>query len=83
MKDCLFENGMIFTSDDTNLYADAMLVSDGTIQWIGKREAIAEGDYERVNLKGACVVPGFIYAPGYAGRFQQKDFCTSTGSPFD
>ena len=43
MKDCLFENGMIFTSDDTNLYADAMLVSDGTIQWIGKREAIAEG----------------------------------------
>ena len=62
MKDCLFENGMIFTSDDTNLYADAMLVSDGTIQWIGKREAIAEGDYERVNLKGACVVPGFIDA---------------------
>ena len=62
-----------------------MLVSDGTIQWIGKREAIAEGDYERVNLKGACVVPGFIDAHmhGYAGRFQQKDFCTSTGSPFD
>ena len=39
MKDCLFENGMIFTSDDTNLYADAMLVSDGTIQPIKKSAA--------------------------------------------
>ena len=38
MKDCLFENGIIFTSDDTNLYADAILVSNGMIQWIGKKE---------------------------------------------
>ena len=57
MKDCLFENGMIFTSDDTNLYADAMLVSDGTIQWIGKREAIAEGDYERVPVIRFIFIP--------------------------
>ena len=62
MKDCLFENGIIFTSDDTNLYAEAMLVSDGTIQWIGKRENIPAGDYEHVDLKGACVVPGFVDA---------------------
>lgn len=62
MKDCLFENGIIFTSDDTNLYADAMLVSDGSIRWIGKKENIPAGEYEHVNLQGACVVPGFIDA---------------------
>lgn len=62
MKDCLFENGIIFTSDDTNLYADAILVSNGMIQWIGKKENIPDGDYEHVDLKGACVVPGFVDA---------------------
>ena len=62
MKDCLFENGIIFTSDDTDLYADAMLVSDGMIQWIGKKEEIPKGEYEHVDLKGACVIPGFIDA---------------------
>lgn len=62
MKDCLFENGIIFTSDDTNLYADAILVSNGMIQWIGKKENIPDGDYEHVDLKRACVVPGFVDA---------------------
>lgn len=62
MKDCLFENGIIFTSDDTNLYADAMLVSNGMIRWIGKKDDVPEGDYEHVNLAGACVVPGFVDA---------------------
>lgn len=39
-----------------------MIVSNGMIQWIGKKENIPDGNYEHVDLKGACVVPGFVDA---------------------
>ena len=32
MDCCIYENGKIFTSDRENLYADAMLVTDGMIR---------------------------------------------------
>ena len=31
-----YVNGKIFTSDDSNLYAEAMIVEDGVITWVGK-----------------------------------------------
>ena len=30
--------GKIFTSDKENLYADAMIVEDGVIRWIGRED---------------------------------------------
>lgn len=62
MENKIFENARIFTADDENLYADAMIVEEGKIAWIGKAEEMPPCDYERVDLEGACVIPGFIDA---------------------
>lgn len=32
-----YVNGKIFTSDDSNLYAEAMIVEDGVITWDRER----------------------------------------------
>ena len=61
-KGCIFENGKIFTSDKNNLYADSMIVEEGRIRWIGKRDSRPDCDYEKVDLGGACVIPGFVDA---------------------
>ena len=62
MENKIFENGRIFTSDDDNLYADSMIVEEGKIAWIGRRAEMPSCSYERVDLNGACVIPGLIDA---------------------
>lgn len=61
-KGTAYIDGKIFTSDDSNLYAEAMIVADGRVQWVGKKADMPTGDYETVNLEGKRVVPGFIDA---------------------
>lgn len=59
---CMYVHGKIFTSNDDQLYADTMIVEDGVIQWIGQKEQAPCGKYKKVDLLGACVIPGFIDA---------------------
>lgn len=65
----LFTNGKIFTSDRTNLYANALLVEDGVITWVGSGEdipgrpdAFSGERVEVIDLGGRTVIPGFIDA---------------------
>ncbi len=53
-------HGKIFTSDDENLYADAMMIEDGMIQWVGKEEDMPDHEAEIMDLAGKCVIPGFV-----------------------
>ena len=62
MKATAYTNGKIFTSDDANLYADAMLVEGERIKWVGKEAEMPAGDYETVDLNGKRVIPGFVDA---------------------
>ena len=65
----LFTNGKIFTSDLKNLYADAMLIDDGRILWIGEMQKKTSGSGgpdisadEEIDLDGRTVIPGFVDA---------------------
>lgn len=58
----LFVNGRIFTSDDENLWADSMIVCDGRILWAGRKTQLPDWDGPSVDLKGRCVIPGFVDA---------------------
>lgn len=62
MENRIFENARIFTSDDENLYADTMIVEEGKVAWIGNRKDMPLCNYEKVDLEGACVIPGLIDA---------------------
>ena len=57
-----YVNGKIFTSDGENLYADAMIVEDGRIIWIGKMDEMPSDVCERADLGGKRVIPGFVDA---------------------
>ena len=69
----LFHKGKIFTSDPENLHADAMLVRDGTVAWVGclpedwRTAGIRTGHGRIVpesdlDLGGRTVIPGLIDA---------------------
>ena len=58
----IYENGKIFTSDEDNLHADSMIVENGYIKWIGKKEDRPTCDYPIIDLNNACVLPGFVDA---------------------
>ena len=71
----LFINGRIFTSDDENLWADAMIVCRGRILWAGRKEQLPDWDGPPVDLKGRCVIPGFVDAhmhPVMLADFRKK-----------
>ena len=56
-------NGKIFTSDQENLYADAMIVEGGRITWVGAQADLPAGHYdETVDFQGRRVLPGFVDA---------------------
>lgn len=59
-KATMWIRGKIFTSDEKNLYADAMIIEDGVITWIGREADMPDIDAERINLEGKCVIPGFV-----------------------
>lgn len=76
--DQLFYNGKIFTSCGQQPYAEAMLVQDGQITWIGDMDQWEQTDHAkagaalhdtssvsnpaRIDLAGRTVIPGFIDA---------------------
>lgn len=60
MKATLYRNAKIFTSDPAALHADAMLVEDGQIAWIGNEEKAPSGEFDTVDLQRKRVLPGFI-----------------------
>ena len=59
----LFYNGDIITLED-NLYADAVLVENGKILSVGKKDELLNGneDAEMVDLQGNTLMPSFIDA---------------------
>ncbi|HAQ39674.1 MAG TPA: amidohydrolase [Clostridiales bacterium] len=57
----VFLNGRIFTSDEKHPYADAMIVKNGKIFWIGDEKEVNKCR-DVVDLKGRTVLPGFIDA---------------------
>lgn len=61
-KNLIFTNGRIFTSDEENLYAEAMIVEDGIVTWIGKETKMPCKDYTKIDLNGKRVIPGFVDA---------------------
>lgn len=56
----IFFNGKIFTANLKKLYANAMVISDGVIIWIGEEKDLKNVDGKYIDLKGRRVVPGFI-----------------------
>ncbi|EKP95259.1 amidohydrolase [Thermaerobacter subterraneus] len=58
-----FYNGRIFTADPDQPEADAMVVANGRILWIGRQTDANPGTgVERVDLQGRRVIPGIIDA---------------------
>ena len=59
----LFYNGDIITLED-NLYADAVLVENGKILSVGKKDELLNesGDVELIDLQGKTLMPSFIDA---------------------
>ncbi len=56
-------NGKIFTSDPENPYAEAMIVEDGRVTWVGAGAGLPADSYdETVDLQGIRVLPGFVDA---------------------
>lgn len=61
--DTLYINGKIFTSDDDQLYAQAMAVKDGRIAWVGtdaEAQGLAAESSQLVDLCAKRVLPGFV-----------------------
>ena len=81
----LFINGNIFTSDDENLRTDSMLVRDGRILWTGLRTELPDFDGPVTDLKGKCVIPGFVDAhmhPVMLADFRKKNHHYASRHPF-
>lgn len=55
-------NGNIFTSDDSNLYAEAMLVENGIITWVGRDADMPKTADQTIDLMGKRVIPSFVDA---------------------
>lgn len=78
MSQQLYENGTILTMDEQHgLYAEALLVKDGTIAAVGGRaqvEALSD-DARKVDLAGRTLMPAFIdphsHLSNYATALQQ------------
>ncbi|NMR21515.1 amidohydrolase family protein [Cellulomonas fimi] len=67
MSSTLYRNGVIHSPADP--FAEAVLVSDGTIAWIGANDTadgLAANADEVVDLDGALVAPAFVDAHAHA-----------------
>lgn len=85
----IFINGKIFTADDTFPFADSMVTGNGRIIWIGEKNSMPQeyaelistqansesGSHNVTDLKGRCVIPGFVDAhmhPVMLADFRKK-----------
>lgn len=55
-----FINGNIFTSNRDMPWAEAFIVKDGNILWIGSEKNMPEVDCHKLDLQGKRVIPGFV-----------------------
>lgn len=74
----LYTNGRIYTQDPTTPWAEAMLVSDGRVEWVGRAVDVGVGlSAERVDLNGGTVIPALgdahTHFMAYALLRQQVD----------
>ena len=78
-----FVNGKIFTSDDSNPYAEAMIVEDGLIRWIGKKDEIPYTDLPVtvIDLQAKRVLPGFVDAHMHVGMLAEQSLQISCLPP--
>lgn len=64
MKETLYYNAKVFTSDLENREANAFTIKNGKFNWVGDLCDIEEEkelqEIERVDLKGRRVLPGFV-----------------------
>lgn len=73
MKKKVYINGMIFTSDDSNLHADSLIIEDGKIKWVGRYEDMPQTkEAEVIDIKGRCVLPGFVDAHMHVGMMADQ-----------
>lgn len=75
----MFANGKIFTSNIVQKYADAMIVHDGIIEWIGNEKDIPAFEGEKIDLNNRRVLPGIIDAhmhPLLLANFSKQIACT-------
>ena len=68
----LYTNGTILTMKENELYSEALLIKNGSIQAVGTRkdlEPLCEADCKRIDLQGACLMPSFIDAHSHMLQF--------------
>lgn len=79
-KVTLYLDAAIFTADEKNPQAEAMLVEGGKILYVGKRskaEQMARGrEVETIRLQGKMILPGFVESHMHPvlGSLMQLDF---------
>lgn len=68
----IYENGNIYTCEDSITHAEAMVVSDGKILYVGTEQDVKKykkGKYNHVNLEGKTVLPGFIESHAHPASY--------------
>ncbi|WHY81204.1 amidohydrolase [Siminovitchia fortis] len=78
----IFMNGKFFTADQKNKEANAMIVSNGIVTWVGKEEDMPPVQGEKYDLEGRRVLPGFIDAhlhPLLLAETSKQLACTPPG----
>ena len=68
----VFVNGKIFTSNDAMPYAEAMIIEDGVIKWIGRDSELPDTVYPVTDLGGRRVLPGLVDAHMHAGMLAEQ-----------
>ena len=68
----IYENGNIYTCEDSCVHAEAMAVSEGKILCVGKNrdmEKYKKGNATVIDLHGKTVLPGFIESHAHPAGF--------------
>ncbi|WP_144547999.1 amidohydrolase [Bacillus sp. X1(2014)] len=79
INQCTYINGKIFTANQEKPYADAMVVRDGKVAWIGCQADLEKIDGDYIDLQGQRVLPGLIDAhlhPLYLANASKQIACT-------
>src|SRR5690625_2111366 len=82
-KTLLFTGGTILTMD-TQMEAEAVVVENKQIKYVGSLaqcEYIAGNNYEKIDLKGKCLVPGFIDPHVHVMMLGMCNVCAAVSYP--
>ncbi len=74
-----YKNGAFYTANPDQYFAEAMLVEDGKISWIGNEDDARQAEFDVIiDLQGKRVLPGIIDAhmhPLLLAEVGQKIYC--------